>query len=247
MVFALNTDGTGFTNLYSFTGGSNGSHPEAGLILSGNTLYGTTSDSSFLGGTVFAVNTNGTGFRNLFTFTGFTDDGAFPGGDPTGGLVLSGNTLYGAAFYGGMQGAQGNGDGTMFAVNTDGTGFTNIYTFTTTIERNNRPSNSDGFNPNGPLVLSGNTLYGTANLGGTNGNGTIFALKLVPTLKSTAVGNQIILSWPSWAPNFILQSTTNLVSSAVWNTVSPWPVVTGGQNNVTNPICGAQMFYRLSQ
>ena len=41
-VFAVNTDGTGFTNLYSFTDGSDGANPNAGLILSGNTLYGTT-------------------------------------------------------------------------------------------------------------------------------------------------------------------------------------------------------------
>jgi hypothetical protein len=43
MVFAVNTDGTDFTNLYSFTGLSDGRSPAAGLILSGNTLYGTTS------------------------------------------------------------------------------------------------------------------------------------------------------------------------------------------------------------
>src|SRR5207247_3515837 len=31
-----------FTTLYSFTGGSDGAYPQAELILSGNTLYGTT-------------------------------------------------------------------------------------------------------------------------------------------------------------------------------------------------------------
>jgi len=31
-----------FTNLYNFTGGSGGGAPYAGLILSSNTLYGTT-------------------------------------------------------------------------------------------------------------------------------------------------------------------------------------------------------------
>ena len=40
-VFALNTNGTDFTNLYSFTGGADGANPQAGLTLSGNTLYGT--------------------------------------------------------------------------------------------------------------------------------------------------------------------------------------------------------------
>ena len=44
---------------------------------------------------------------------------------PYGGLILSGNTLYGTAQYGGS-----SGNGTVFAVNTDGTGFTNLYSFT---------------------------------------------------------------------------------------------------------------------
>jgi hypothetical protein len=46
---------------------------------------------------------------------------------------------------------------------------------------------------------------------------------------------------------FTLQSTTNLGSPAVWSTNSPAPVVIGGQNTVTNPITGAQKFYRLVQ
>ena len=77
-VFAVNTDGTGFTNLYSFTAlspvyynNSDGANPDAGLILSGNTLYGTAHSGGTNGtGTVFAVNTNGTGFTNLHGFTG---------------------------------------------------------------------------------------------------------------------------------------------------------------------------------
>jgi hypothetical protein len=33
----------------------------------------------------------------------------------------------------------------------------------------------------------------------------------------------------------------------VWTTNSPAPVVVNGQNTVTNPISGAQQFFRLSQ
>jgi uncharacterized repeat protein (TIGR03803 family) len=69
-----------FTNLHSFTAASgflglNGTnseedYPIAGLILSGNTLYGTTyRGGSSSNGTVFAVNTNGTGITNLHSFT----------------------------------------------------------------------------------------------------------------------------------------------------------------------------------
>jgi uncharacterized repeat protein (TIGR03803 family) len=56
-VFAINTDGTGFTVLHSFTLDSNGAGPHAGLILSGNTLYGATSsyDNTSNAGTVFSL------------------------------------------------------------------------------------------------------------------------------------------------------------------------------------------------
>src|SRR5438874_11432895 len=65
-VFTVNTDGSGFTNLHTFTDGASLS---VGLILSGNTLYGTTSGGSSSNGTVFRVNTDGTGFTNLHNFT----------------------------------------------------------------------------------------------------------------------------------------------------------------------------------
>ena len=63
---------------------------------------------------------------------------------------------------------------------------------------------------------------------------------------------KVILTWPTnYAgfdySGFSLQSTTNLVSPAVWTAVSPGPVVIDGQNAVTSPISGTQQFYRLSQ
>ena len=59
-----------FTTLYSFTDGSDGGFPGTGLVLSGNTLYGTTGNGgSPQWGTVFAVNTDGTGFTTLYSFS----------------------------------------------------------------------------------------------------------------------------------------------------------------------------------
>src|SRR6267154_2705041 len=138
-----------FTNLYGFTGGNDGGAPYAGLILSGNTLYGTASGGGSSGnGTVFAVNTDGSGFTNLHGFTGGNDGGA-----PYAGLILSSNTLYGTASVGGS-----SGNGTVFAVNTDGSGFTNLHGFT---------GGDDGGIPTASLILSGNILYGTASAGGS--------------------------------------------------------------------------------
>jgi len=234
-VFAVTTDGTVFTTLHSFAGSpSEGANPQGVLVLSGNTLYGTTvSGGSGLYGTVFAVNTDGTGFTNLYNFSGSNG-----GASPYAGLILSGSTLYGTASGGG--GSSDNG--TVFALNTDGTGFTNLYSFTALSNH----TNSDGASPYAGLLLLSNTLYGTAVNGGSSGSGTVFALGLVPSLGIVPAGNQVVLSWPTWAPHFRLQTTTNLASPG-WTTNSTPPVVVNGQNTVTTPISGTQQFFRLSQ
>src|SRR5437879_1367844 len=90
-------------------------------------------------------------FTTLHTFTNRFSDGGWP----KAGLVLSGNTLYGTTESGGS-----TGDGSVFALNTDGTGFTTLYNFTAA------PGyphiNSDGIEPIAGLTLSASTLYGTA-------------------------------------------------------------------------------------
>ena len=120
-VFRLNTDGTGFTNLHNF-GGTNGTFPMAPMISSGSTLYGTTQEGN--SGTVFKMDTNGANFAILHHFTATFSGTNIDGDLPEAGLTLSGNTLYGTASGG------GRGHGTIFAVNTDGSGFTNLYNFT---------------------------------------------------------------------------------------------------------------------
>ena len=153
-----------YTTLHSFTGGSDGATPQAGLILSGNTLYGAAVQGTSYGyGTVFKVNTDGTGFKVLETF-----NGAYDAAYPETTLLLSGSTLYGAS------GGPGTTSGTLFAVNTNGTGFTNLHMFTTL--SGSHYTNSDGGGVWGRLILSGNTLYGIAQFGGSGGMGTVFAL-----------------------------------------------------------------------
>src|SRR6266478_4408926 len=79
-------------------------------------------------------------------YTNNNSDGAYP----YAGLITnsSGTTLYGTAYNGGS-----SSNGTVFAVNTDGTGFTILHSFT---------GGSDRANPYAGLILSGHTLYGTA-------------------------------------------------------------------------------------
>jgi uncharacterized repeat protein (TIGR03803 family) len=173
-LFAIGTDGTGFTNLHTFTEG----YPNGPLLLNGTTLYGACEHSNFSSSGlayVFAINTDGTGFKVLHSFTPNSD----------GALLLlqllSGNTLYGVALNGGA-----GGSGTAFALNTDGTEFRVLHTFSPVIRDSDTNSvsygantNSDGSVPSA-LTVSGNTLYGAAKRGGLSGSGTIFSIALPP-------------------------------------------------------------------
>jgi uncharacterized repeat protein (TIGR03803 family) len=258
-VFAINTDGSSFTNLHVFTANSgfpsytnsDGSNPNAGLVLSGRTLYGAAAQGGRFGsGTLFAVNTNGSGFTNLYTFTATSGTPLTnsDGSSPRGSLIASGGTLYGTAYNGGRFGS-----GTLFAIGTNGTGFTNLYTFTA---NSTAPyTNSDGSHPNAALLLSGNTLYGTAYNGGNPGTnveyGTVFSFTFAsispPLLAINPSGTNVILTWPTNATGFTLESATNLMAPAVWTTNATTPAIVNTNNAVTNGITGTQKFYRLSQ
>ena len=137
-------------------------------MLSGDTLYGAAIGGGPYGvGTLFKLNVNGTGFTCLKRFSG--SDGACPCGD----LVLRGDTLYGTTYYGG-----GANNGTVFKINTNGTGFGVLKSFAA----ESYGTNSDGAWPSGGLGLSGDTLYGTADEGGSQGFGLVFSLTLPPPL-----------------------------------------------------------------
>jgi uncharacterized repeat protein (TIGR03803 family) len=152
-IFAIKTNGAGFTNLHNFGDGTDGSSPSR-LVLSGNILYGVAQDSgSSRPGMVFAMKIDGTGFTNLHSFNLYDY--------PRGGLALSGNTLYGVTAFGGTP-----EKGTIFAINRDGTGFTNLYEF----------AGNDGDDVQGDLTLSGNILYGTTGRGGVWTKGTVFKI-----------------------------------------------------------------------
>jgi uncharacterized repeat protein (TIGR03803 family) len=229
-VFSINVDGTGLTALYNFTGGTDGAQPRAGLLLSGNVLYGTTTGGGASGqGTVFKLKSDGTGFATLHAFAGTE-------GTPNrGALVLVGHNLFGiAAVF-----PQG---GTVYTLNTNGTGFTVLHRFT-------GPGDPTGGQPLGGLAASGSMLYGTTSLGG--GYGTMFRISLLPQLAIVPLGHNFVLTWPTnYAgldyTGYTLQSTTNL-SSPVWTTNFPAPLVVNGQCVVTNPISATQQFFRLSQ
>jgi uncharacterized repeat protein (TIGR03803 family) len=164
-IFAVNTDGTGFRTLHTFGGLGDGLDPKLGFLVSSNTIYGSTVGigTPLSYGTIFSMHTDGTGFKTLYSFQGGVD------GSTPSAVILSGNTLYGAAYEAGA-----NFTGTIFSLGLDGTGFKVLHTFAA--QSGASLTNSEGANPVAALLLSGGVLYGAATAGGPFGNGTVYTL-----------------------------------------------------------------------
>ncbi len=160
-IFQINTDGAGYKALYSFGSVANdGANPLGPLTLSGSTLYGVTANGGYYGaGTIFQINTAGTGYKVLYSFSTYGTDGL----NPSGSLILLGATLYGVTSGGGDYGY-----GTIFQINTDGTGYGVLCSCGSSVYYGVAP------NPNGPLTLSGSTFYGVSTMGGYYASGAIF-------------------------------------------------------------------------
>jgi len=156
------------TTLYSFTGGSDGANPSAGVIFGpGGVLFGTTPYGGTQGyGTVFELSGPAKTRTHtvLYSFQGGSD-GVNPGAALTSG---AGGVLYGTTFAGGS-----SGNGTVFQLTppaTSGGAWTEtvIYSF---------QGNPDGSGPLGGLVRFANgALYGTTFGGGAAAAGTVFVL-----------------------------------------------------------------------
>ncbi|HEY3639182.1 MAG TPA: choice-of-anchor tandem repeat GloVer-containing protein [Rhizomicrobium sp.] len=167
-VLAASAATAGEKTLYTFTNGSDGAYPFAGLTIDakGN-LYGAASSGGTGGqGTIFRIAKDGT-FSVLYAFAG-SNDGAGPLSAP---LVDSHGNLYGTTESGGGS----CNCGIVYKLSRKGKE-TVLHTFT---------GQPDGFNPFAPLAMdkSGN-LYGTTLEGGTF-YGTVFEV--------SASGNESIL------------------------------------------------------
>jgi len=142
------------------------------------------------------------------------------------GVVLSDGVLYGTASGGGHY-----GQGTLFRLNTNGTGFATLHSFAGT---------GDGGVPRAPLVVVGDTYYGTTSSSRVALYGTLFAFTpdVAPApipLSYQAAGGQLCLTWTN--PSFCLQisRTANGVYTNIPTASSPWFV----------PIAAPQIFFRL--
>jgi uncharacterized repeat protein (TIGR03803 family) len=165
-VFKMTPSGT-LTRLYSFSGGSDGAVPVAGLVqgVDGN-FYGTTYQGGAYGfGTVFEITSSGA-LTTLYSFTGGSD-----GENPWGGLLqASDGNLYGTTQAGGTYGY-----GTVFQIAPNGP-LNTLVQF----------EGYNGANPSAALIqASDGNLYGTTQTGGSSGDGTLFRIAINGPLQVT--------------------------------------------------------------
>jgi len=192
MLYAVNTDGTNFIDLYDFTK-DNGRDPHGRIILVNGVLYGIAlSDGVLPGsgagttygfGSVYAYTltkplANGSA-TVLHTFAGAPSDGAFSDHGYLTPVTVGGKTiLFGMTQCGGSgpQNANckdnGGGSGVIFQIDPSAApgssaAFNLVYSFRAI-------SATDGALPYGSLMYDGTYLYGTTSIGGTYGNGTVF-------------------------------------------------------------------------
>ncbi len=169
-LFQVGTDGNGYQTLHHFGNPEgDGTTPRGSLTLSGSVLYGFTAygGSPYVstGGTLFKIGTDGNNYQQLLTF----GPGTFGQVHPYGAPVINGTRLYGMTL------GDGAGiKGSVFAMNTDGTGIEILHPFT---------GQPDGADPYGSLTLVGSRLFGMTNAGGLygtsgggSGHGVLFSL-----------------------------------------------------------------------
>jgi uncharacterized repeat protein (TIGR03803 family) len=158
IVFAIAISGNNERVLHSFGNGSDGQAPSSKLIEANGTLYGTTEGGgAYTGGTVFSVGANGKHERVLHNFASGAD-----GKEPAAGLIDVNGILYGTTSFGGTY-----GEGTVMSMSVTGANERVLHSF---------GSGSDGAYPTAGVINVKGTLYSTTSSGGTNANGTIFAL-----------------------------------------------------------------------
>jgi uncharacterized repeat protein (TIGR03803 family) len=158
------TPGGALTNMYSFTGGTDGYDPYGALVqgTDGN-FYGVTRrnvlDGYRFDGTIFTFSTNGA-LTTLYTLNPLYGDGQYP----FAGLIQGADgNFYGTTLY------DTTTNGTVFRITPDGL-YTDLATFN---------GSDDGAQPKAAMVqdAEGN-FYGTTTVGGPYGKGSVFRLSI---------------------------------------------------------------------
>jgi hypothetical protein len=102
------------------------------------------------------------------------------------------------------------------------------------------------------LDAVGNSYYvGEIGVGPTSSKDG-FILKILSetspiSLAIAAAGTNVLLSWPGYAPEFNLESRTNLLGTNAWNTVNITKALTNNSYVVRWPATNPPNFFRLKR
>ncbi len=156
VVFKISKNGTGTALLGSLGANSLPSYPEGSLLLGSNGLLYGTGDNG-----VLAIGTNGSPFLLVKTLGGIGTTGSMP---VAGVIEHADGSLLGTTRQGGS-----SGNGTVFLVRKDGSGYFTLHNFTPT----------SGSEPSSPLVRGADGwCYGTTYSGGANNVGVLYRIKI---------------------------------------------------------------------
>jgi uncharacterized repeat protein (TIGR03803 family) len=171
VVYKLTPAGTE-TVLHDFGCQTDGCRPFAAVVLDkeGN-VYGTAAGGAHGAGVVFKITPSGK-FKTLYSFCSLANCADGANGQPYGVVLDSKGNLYGATSSGGAYNY-----GAVFKLSRSGT---------ETVLHSFAANGEDGYSPAAGVILdSKDNVYGTTQMGGTTGFGTVFEV--------TAAGTETIL------------------------------------------------------
>jgi uncharacterized repeat protein (TIGR03803 family) len=231
-IFRCARDGNSFDVLHRFAGAEDGHAPMGGLLeATDGYIYGTTFGNSTNGGTIFRTSKDGTDYSVIHRFVV---------GDQQGGWACnsrlmedSSGALLGTTQQGGL------GNGVIFMVGKDGSGYRQLYRFGT--------QTPDALAPVAGLTRSREgSYYGVSEAGGAGGVGAIF--RFDPRLVEMSIARTMsgsILEWPKSSTLDQLQQNGSL-SSNQWNIVAEPLSDLGDRFRVTVPDSGGERrFFRV--
>jgi uncharacterized repeat protein (TIGR03803 family) len=145
--------------IWSFKGGVDGSDP-TGLVAVNRELYGATYSGGKIGwGNIFKISTAGKK-QIIHEFKP-----PYDGQGAMGSMILYNGKLYGTTVGGGAHDV-----GTVYEIDPVSNRESIVYSFAGSL------ANPDGANPAGSLIVVSSNFYGTTQMGGVTGSGTIFEL-----------------------------------------------------------------------
>ena len=155
--FKVDTSGNNFEGFGTVNQRENGHFNNSLLLTDDETIFFTTQSMGRHDGGVFNQGDTAGNSSGLFHF------GASPNGFRPGELMkASDGRLYGTTLFGGP-----SGNGTIFSIRADGTGYTKLYEF----------NDGQGYEPTGKLLeASDGKLYGALAWGGIVGGGALFRI-----------------------------------------------------------------------